>query len=94
MTDKVYCIYCLYYYRTKLSAFPDDFCRAFENMKDTYRSPKSKPMQKPSDINKNNNCKWFIKLEPTPKVPRPAGALKYLPKSEWWKRWTSKKKHQ
>ena len=50
-----YCSYCIY--------FKNDECRNVNNIKivDTWYKPKYILINKPSKLNKRNNCKWFVK---------------------------------
>ena len=55
MSDKIYCIDCPFYFQLPQG----DTCAAYDNMVDTYKAPKSNPIESPGIINRNNDCQWF-----------------------------------
>jgi len=53
---KVYCKSCRYYGRAQRY----DWCESPENMGDTYLQPNARFLNKPSELNAQNDCKMFL----------------------------------
>lgn len=54
---RTFCIECVHYH----PATPQipDHCTAPENLADCYIAPKSKPINRPEEMNRKNNCRSF-----------------------------------
>ena len=79
--DKIFCMDCPFYYKRE----KHELCLAYDNMIDTHRAPKCKPVKSPKDINKNNDCEWFETQESF--LERTMELKEELTRWERFKRW-------
>ena len=63
--NKIYCCYCRNYSRASaiLGTILEESCMDKRNQfgyESNYRSPKNLIKKHPSELNKNNDCGWFV----------------------------------